>query len=112
MLDKVEIQNQLTWSKTILASRAKALEEETNYIDAELRSLQKKADLMHVTLYQCPKIKVRQLQPLDLNTGRPYATGDVEVTVSICTFEICIKLFFNILFQISFHPLEIFTAHL
>lgn len=71
VLNKVEIQNQLTWSKTILMERLKRLEMETDYVDGELKALQKKADKMHEGLYSCPKIKIRQLQPLDLNSGKP-----------------------------------------
>lgn len=70
VLERVEIQNQLTWSKTILSERLKRLERETEYVDNELKSLQRKADKMHEGLYSCPKIKIRQLQPLDLNSGR------------------------------------------
>ncbi|XP_075165792.1 SET domain bifurcated histone lysine methyltransferase eggless [Haematobia irritans] len=70
VLDRVEIQNQLTWSKTILTERLKRLESETEFVDVELKSLQKKADKMHEGLYSCPKIKIRQLQPLDLNSGK------------------------------------------
>lgn len=70
VLERVEIQNQLTWSKTILGERLKRAQMETEYIDTELRSLQRKADKMHEGLYSCPKIKIRQLQPLDLNSGR------------------------------------------
>lgn len=70
VLDRVEIQNQLTWSKTILSERLKRLEMETEFVDNELKSLQRKADKMHEGLYSCPKIKIRQLQPLDLNSGK------------------------------------------
>lgn len=70
VLNKVEIQNQLTWSKSILTERLKRLEVETDFIDNELKTLQKKADKMHEGLYSCPKIKIRQLQPLDLNSGK------------------------------------------
>lgn len=73
VLERVEIQNQLTWSRTILAERLKRLEVETEYVDSELKSLQKKADKMHEGLYSCPKIKIRQLQPLDLNSGKVMA---------------------------------------
>lgn len=70
VLNNLEIQNQLTWSKTILTERLKRLEVETDFIDNELKTLQKKADKMHEGLYSCPKIKIRQLQPLDLNSGK------------------------------------------
>ncbi|XP_046809428.1 histone-lysine N-methyltransferase eggless [Lucilia cuprina] len=70
VLERVEIQNQLTWSKTILTERLKRLEMETEYVDGELKALQRKADKMHEGLYSCPKIKIRQLQPLDLNSGK------------------------------------------
>lgn len=70
VLNRVDIQNQLTWSKTILTERLKRLQMETDYVDGELKALQKKADKMHEGLYSCPKIKIRQLQPLDLNSGK------------------------------------------
>lgn len=83
VLERVEIQNQLTWSKTILSERLRRLEMETEYVDNELRSLQRKADKMHEGLYSCPKIKIRQLQPLDLNSGKimGYETQHQEVQV-------------------------------
>uniref|UniRef100_A0A0A1XE45 Histone-lysine N-methyltransferase eggless n=1 Tax=Zeugodacus cucurbitae TaxID=28588 RepID=A0A0A1XE45_ZEUCU len=77
VLENLEIQNQLTWSKTILETRARRLEEESNLNDELLRSLQKKADQMYSTLYQCPKIRLRQFQPLDLNTNLPYTFPEV-----------------------------------
>ncbi|XP_054737558.1 histone-lysine N-methyltransferase eggless isoform X1 [Anastrepha obliqua] len=77
VLENLEIQNQLTWSKTILTTRARRLEEESNLNDELLRSLQRKADQMYSSLYQCPKIRLRQFQPLDLNTGLPYTFPEV-----------------------------------
>lgn len=77
VLENLEIQNQLTWSKTILETRARRLEEESNLNDELLRSLQKKADRMYSSLYQCPKIRLRQFQPLDLNTNLPYSFPEV-----------------------------------
>ncbi|XP_011202233.3 histone-lysine N-methyltransferase eggless [Bactrocera dorsalis] len=77
VLEKLEIQNQLTWSKTILETRARRLEEESKLNDELLRSLQRKADQMYSSLYQCPKIRLRQFQPLDLNTNLPYSFPEV-----------------------------------
>uniref|UniRef100_A0A1A9X4V2 Histone-lysine N-methyltransferase eggless n=1 Tax=Glossina brevipalpis TaxID=37001 RepID=A0A1A9X4V2_9MUSC len=76
VLNKVEIQSQLTWSKSILTQRLKHLEVESSRIEKDMRTLQKKADKMHEALYQCPKIKLRQLQPLDLNSGLPFSGVD------------------------------------
>lgn len=77
VLEKLEIQNQLTWSKTILETRTRRLEEESKLNDELLRSLQRKADQMYSSLYQCPKIRLRQFQPLDLNTNLPYSFPEV-----------------------------------
>lgn len=83
VLNKVDIQSQLTWSKTILTQRLKHLEMECSCIEKDMRLLQKKADKMHEALYQCPKIKLRQLQPLDLNSGLPFSGVDApEVQVT------------------------------
>lgn len=79
VLEKLEIQNQLTWSKTILETRTRRLEEESKLNDELLRSLQRKADQMYSSLYQCPKIRLRQFQPLDLNTNLPYSFPEVTV---------------------------------
>ncbi|XP_037896353.1 histone-lysine N-methyltransferase eggless [Glossina fuscipes] len=76
VLNKIDIQSQLTWSKTILTQRLKHLEVECSCIEKDMRLLQKKADKMHEALYQCPKIKLRQLQPLDLNSGLPFSVVD------------------------------------
>lgn len=84
VLENLEIQNQLTWSKTILETRARRLEEESNLNDELLRSLQKKADRMYSSLYQCPKIRLRQFQPLDLNTNLPYSFPEVTVSFNLC----------------------------
>lgn len=90
VLDRVEIQNQLTWSKTILSERLKRLEMETEFVDNELKSLQRKADKMHEGLYSCPKIKIRQLQPLDLNSGKVMGLDgpqqEVQVSFNIVKF--------------------------
>lgn len=95
VLNRVEIQNQLTWSKTILMERLKRLEMETDYVDGELKALQRKADKMHEGLYSCPKIKIRQLQPLDLNSGKLMS---FEPTVQK---EVQVYIFHTIIFIIS-----------
>ncbi|CAD7014873.1 histone-lysine N-methyltransferase eggless [Ceratitis capitata] len=77
VLEKLDIQSQLTWSKTILETRARRLEVESDLNDKLLRTLQKKADQMYSSLYQCPKIRLRQFQPLDLNTNLPYNFPEV-----------------------------------
>lgn len=100
VLDRVEIQNQLTWSKTILSERLKRLEMETEFVDNELKSLQRKADKMHEGLYSCPKIKIRQLQPLDLNSGKVMGLDgpqqEVQVSFNIVKFITQFFMLYNL----------------
>ncbi|XP_055917021.1 histone-lysine N-methyltransferase eggless [Eupeodes corollae] len=72
VMHNVDIQKQLSWTKQILQQRLTNLQEDSDFVTEQLRSLQRKADQMHNSLYQCPKIKLRQLTPLDLNSGRMY----------------------------------------
>lgn len=72
VMQNVDIQNQLSWTKQVLQQRLTNLQEDSDFVTEQLRSLQKQADQMHNSLYQCPKIKLRQLTPLDLNSGRMY----------------------------------------
>ncbi|XP_055858852.1 histone-lysine N-methyltransferase eggless isoform X2 [Episyrphus balteatus] len=72
VMHNVDIQKQLSWTKQILQQRLTNLQEDSDFVSDQLRALQRKADHMHNSLYQCPKIKLRQLTPLDLNSGRMY----------------------------------------
>lgn len=105
VLDHVEIQNQLTWSKTILSERLKRLEMETEFVDNELKSLQRKADKMHEGLYSCPKIKIRQLQPLDLNSGKVMGLDgpqqEVQVSFNIVKFITQFFMLYNLAYPTS-----------
>ena len=67
VFDRVEIQNQLTWTKTIFTERVKKLQEELEYIDNELGETQKMADRMYNDLYDSGKYRINTLQPLDLD---------------------------------------------
>ena len=91
VLLRVDIQHQLTWNKSLLEARTKKIQENAAFIDSRLRALQKKADNMHMTLYQSPNIKIQHLQPLDLNSGRPYVPTNPDEVVVIYVLFITIS---------------------
>ncbi|XP_055385314.1 histone-lysine N-methyltransferase eggless [Condylostylus longicornis] len=76
VLSRTEVQNQLTWSKSLLENRIAKIQESSDWINDTLSALQKNADKMNNALYQCPKIEMKILAPLDLNSGKPYVLGE------------------------------------
>ncbi|XP_020815410.1 histone-lysine N-methyltransferase eggless isoform X2 [Drosophila serrata] len=66
VLSKVELQNQLAWSKTILKAKADRLESQFEIVDAELESVQSVADQMHAALYSSCAVVHKNMPPLDI----------------------------------------------
>ncbi|KAH8400919.1 hypothetical protein KR009_001798 [Drosophila setifemur] len=66
ILNKVEFQNQLSWSKTILQAKADRLERQFALADKELEQVQSTADKMHCALYNSCPVVHKHLPPLDL----------------------------------------------
>ncbi|KAH8253248.1 hypothetical protein KR032_004503, partial [Drosophila birchii] len=66
VLNKVEFQNQLAWSKTILKAKADRLESQFALVDAELESAQSMADKMHSALYSSCAVVHKHMPALDI----------------------------------------------
>ncbi|XP_017022407.1 histone-lysine N-methyltransferase eggless isoform X2 [Drosophila kikkawai] len=66
VLSKVEFQNQLAWSKTILKAKADRLESQFALVDAELESVQSTADQMHTALYSSCAVVHKHMPALDI----------------------------------------------
>ncbi|XP_017045110.2 LOW QUALITY PROTEIN: histone-lysine N-methyltransferase eggless [Drosophila ficusphila] len=66
VLDKVEINNQLSWSKTVLQAKADRLERQMALADAELEKVQSTADRMHCALYNSCPVVHKHLPVLDI----------------------------------------------
>ncbi|KAH8285438.1 hypothetical protein KR054_009192, partial [Drosophila jambulina] len=66
VLNKVEFQNQIAWSKTILKAKADRLESQFAIVDAELERVQSTADQMHSALYSSCAVLHKHMPPLDI----------------------------------------------
>ncbi|XP_037949862.1 histone-lysine N-methyltransferase eggless [Teleopsis dalmanni] len=80
-LNGFEIQNQLTWTRSILEARFKRIADESKLIGAELRELQDKTNNMYRSLYSTPKVKLREMPPIHLNTEGEYVNAEMEIPV-------------------------------
>ncbi|XP_017070234.2 histone-lysine N-methyltransferase eggless [Drosophila eugracilis] len=69
VLNKVEFENQMSWSKTILQAKADHLEQQFALADAELEKVQSTSDKMHSALYNfCPVVH-EHLPSLDIESS-------------------------------------------
>ncbi|XP_068146589.1 histone-lysine N-methyltransferase eggless [Drosophila tropicalis] len=66
VFDKVDIKQQITWSKKILTEKYAQLENKFNVVGTELGRLQKSADQMHFALYNSSQVVQQHKPPLDL----------------------------------------------
>jgi len=69
VLNRVEFQNQISWSKTILQAKADHLEQQMALADAELEKVQSTADKMHCALYNSCPVVHKNLPALEIETS-------------------------------------------
>jgi len=65
-MTKANMDDQMTWSKTILQAKTDRIEREIDLANDELSKLQNMADKMHFTLYNHCQVVHKHLPPLDL----------------------------------------------
>lgn len=68
---KAKMDQQVSWTNQILKDKIKKNKATSDKIDAEIKSLQKIADSMYVTLYRHSNSMVEELPPYDLNENKP-----------------------------------------
>jgi len=66
VMTKANMDDQMTWSKTILQAKTDRIEREIDLANDELSKLQNMADKMHFTLYNHCQVVHKHLPPLDL----------------------------------------------
>lgn len=69
-LEKVNIEQQMNWTKSILDQKLQHNEDLLSDIDKDLKSLQKMADTMYSKLYRNSNFVIEELPPFDLNTNK------------------------------------------
>ncbi|KAH8391005.1 hypothetical protein KR215_003386, partial [Drosophila sulfurigaster] len=66
VVSKVNLEDQMTWSKTILQSKTERIGRELELANEELSNLQHMADKMHFALYNHCQVVHKHMPPLDL----------------------------------------------
>ncbi|XP_034105624.1 histone-lysine N-methyltransferase eggless [Drosophila albomicans] len=66
VVSKVNLEDQMTWSKTILQSKTERMGRELELANEELSNLQHMADKMHFALYNHCQVVHKHMPPLDL----------------------------------------------
>ncbi|XP_016947742.1 histone-lysine N-methyltransferase eggless [Drosophila biarmipes] len=69
VLNRVEFQTQISWSKTILQAKADRLERQMALAEAELEKVQSTADKMHCALYNSCPVVHKNLPPLEIEAS-------------------------------------------
>ncbi|KAH8413877.1 hypothetical protein KR222_011270, partial [Zaprionus bogoriensis] len=66
VMDKVGLDDQMSWCKTILQTKSQRIEREIELANEELSKLQQMADKMHFALYNQCQVVHKHMPPLDL----------------------------------------------
>lgn len=88
VMDKVGMDDQMAWSKTILQKKALRIGLEIELANEELSMLQNMADKMHFALYNQCQVVHKHMPPLDLYQNM----SDYVVSVNHDDSKVCLVL--------------------